>query len=29
VSGIICRECCTPRDVRAEQERIRKVLATS
>ena len=29
VSGIICRECCTPRDVREEQERLRKLLATS
>ena len=29
VSSIICRECCTPRDVRAEQERIRKLLAAS
>ena len=29
ISGVICRDCCTPRDVRAEQHRIQEILAAS
>ncbi len=29
VSGVLCRECCSPADVRAEQRRVRDILAVS